>query len=67
MILGTDTSPRGQAVTPEIQAKLDLMRIQDENASRNARSKLKNTIGHVAIALTVGLVLAVGVHKLAKR
>lgn len=65
-ILGAD-GPQGQVVTPEIQAKLDLMRIQDENASLRARAQIKQELGTAAIGLLIVAGLSFGVVALARR
>lgn len=51
----------GEVETPEIRAKLDLMRIQDENASLIARAKLKQNLmiggGVLAAAVVLGAIV----------
>jgi hypothetical protein len=49
MILGAEGTP----TTPEIEAKLNLMRIQQENASRFARSELKQKLELAAAVCTI--------------
>lgn len=58
----------GQVETPEIRAQLDLMRIQDENRSMQARAKIKQDITNVAVAVVLtGTAIFVGMKVFGKR
>lgn len=57
----------GQTVTPEIQAQMDLLNIQQKNASMIARAKLKqNLMIGGGVLVGVGVLVAVVLHARAK-